>query len=99
MNADTQRSIKEILARGYYLRSQTMGEGGWSAIRKDTANWKSYWLSAKDPDGAHFDDSIVAKDDKAAKAAFASIYRLAELPYYSIQEVTTSYREIAVETR
>jgi hypothetical protein len=95
LSSDTQRSIKAILDRGYYVRSQTMGEGGWPAIANEIANWRSYWLRAEDSEGNHFDDSITARNDKAAKAYFEATYHLKDLAFYSIHELTTSHREIA----
>ena len=72
-----------------------MGEGGWQAIGPEIANWKSYWLSAEGSDGEHFDDNITAKDDKAALNYFSKTYRLADLAFYTIHELTTSNRAIA----
>jgi hypothetical protein len=95
LSADTQRTIAEIRSRGLYRRCETMGEGGWQAIANEIADWRSYWLSAEDSEGTHFDDSITAKNDKTAKAYFEETYRLADLAFYSIHELTTSQREIA----
>ena len=95
LSPDTLRSIEAIRRNGYYVRSQTMGEGGWPVIAKEIANWKSYWLSAADSSGEHFDDSITAINDKVARAYFEATYDLSALEFYSIHELTTSNREIA----
>lgn len=95
LDPDTLRSIEAIRRNGYYVRSQTMGEGGWPAIHAEIADWKSYWLSAEDSEGTHFDDSITARNDKTAKAYFEATYHLKNLAFYSIHELTTSNREIA----
>ena len=70
-----------------------MGEGGWQAIAKEIANWRSYWLSATDSNGDHFDDNITAINDKVAKGYFETTYDLNALESYSILE--RNYREIA----
>ncbi len=94
LSPDTLRSIKAIRERGYYVRSQTMGEGGWHAIAPEIKNWRSYWLSAADSNGDHFDDNITAINDKVAKSYFQTTYDLDALEFYSIHELTTSNREI-----
>ncbi len=95
LSPDTLRTINEIRQRGYYVRSQTMGEGGWHAIAAEIKNWRSYWLSAADSNGDHFDDNITAISDKVAKSYFLTTYDLNALEFYSIHELTTSQREIA----
>lgn len=91
LDCDSQRTITQILERGYYNRCETLGEGGWPYLTQFIDGWKSYWLFGHDGE-THFDDSITAKNDKAAKAAFHSKYHLNQLDSYTIVEQTINNR-------
>ena len=40
MDSTTKMLVNEILQKGYYRMSQSLGEGGWNKIPK----WKTYVL-------------------------------------------------------
>jgi hypothetical protein len=71
MNADTARSIKQILDQRWYPQHQTLGEGGWPVLNAATTTWRTYLLL---PPGNDEGVKVTAADDNAAWAAYDATY-------------------------
>lgn len=98
MNADTERKVKEILERGMYHTSETLGDGGWYAINTSGIVWKKYVLRGEDDYGNFREvESIMAKDDDTAVFEFSKLYHLDMFEYWEVHEKIVEYRLIAIK--
>ena len=87
MDADTVRTVNDILSNGWYGKGTIMGEGGWGKI----PNWNKYILESVD---SKLHDEIHAKDDETAQKAFHSLHNFDRIEEWDIFQVVTNYRLI-----
>lgn len=92
MDSTTKMLVNDILKRGWYEMSQTLGEGGWKEVYAKKT-WKTYCLSSFS-ENAPMLHEIKALNDECALKAFASIYRLDEIEQYDIYEKIITYRTL-----
>ncbi len=90
MNSDTERSIKQIKASGYWRRGLTLGEGGWGEVYRFAQNWNRYTLYNLDEHTEMPVDEIIAKDDHTAIKAFSELFHLGEFSH-EIYKVETKH--------
>lgn len=100
MDSTTKMLVEEILKKGYYKHSQTLGKGGWGEIYSSGgAEWKNYELSEliENEDGfliSNIVEKIMAKDDETAIKVFSELYHLDKMIDPRIDEKVISYRRI-----
>ena len=87
MNADTVRTVNDILSNGWYGKGTTVGEGGWGKIPK----WNKYILESVN---SQINDEIHAKDDETAQKAFQSLYNFDRIDGWDIFQVVTNHKLI-----
>ena len=90
MNSDTQRTVNEIKAKGYWRQGTAMGEGGWGTVYRFASHWNRYTLYNLDEHTEMPVDEITAKDDQTATKAFSDLYRLGEFAH-EIYKVETKH--------
>lgn len=91
MNQDTRRVVERIERDGYYREGTTTGEGGWGYLYQFVKihRWGYYVL---DINGKEI-ETIRARDAKAAKDAFFSLYRLGNVDFTITQKIVkTTYK-------
>lgn len=96
MDATTERQANSIIQRGWYRKSQTLGEGGWQKINSSGLDWKTYVLYSENPMLEEV-EKIIAKDDDTAFSAFHTLYELDMFDYWEIQEKITEYRLVTTK--
>ena len=95
MDSTTQMQVNDIIKRGWYQKSQTLGRGGWSAVKElqGSDEWKYYTLYEM---GEHVPftevETICAKNDETALKAFSSLYHMDRFEMWDIYEKITEYR-------
>jgi hypothetical protein len=75
MNSDTQRAVAEIEKKRWYLKSTSLGDGGWPAVYQFAKDWKTY-VVRWDGTGGDASQPVVAESDKVAWDFFRSYYHL-----------------------
>lgn len=106
MDATTEMLVSQIIEKGWYKPSDTLGEGGWSYFyNKAGHNWKRYVLSGfevstyNEETELYYNEicSITAKDDETAIRAFESLYHLEKIEGWEIVEKIVEYRTVTMK--
>lgn len=101
MDNTTKTQVEQMINRGWYQKSQTLGEGGWGQFYAHAGyNWKVYVLYGQNENQNYSEEieEIVAKDDETAMSAFSSLYHLEMFEYWEVQEKITEYRLVNTKT-
>lgn len=98
MDSTTKMLANDIIKRGWYRKSTTLGEGGWPMVNSSGIDWKTYVLFAESVDepGFHEIETIYAGDDSVAMKAFESLYHLEMFNYWEVQERIVEYRLVGM---
>lgn len=106
MDATTKMLVNQIIEKGWYKPSDTLGEGGWAHFyNKAGHSWKIYILSGylessyEGETELYWNDfcTVTAKDDETAIKAFESLYNLREIEGWEIVEKIVEYRTITMK--
>lgn len=81
MNTDTTRAVNTIKNQGFWVKGQTLGEGGWGAVYSFATQWNDYDLINLDDSTIESICNIHASDDETAKKAFSSLFSLGEFAH------------------
>ena len=94
MNADTKRSVNDILKNGYHRMSDSLGEGGWPHLFKNGLGTWGYYVLYGGDEVLHPIEEIRAKDNEAAINAFKSLYNLDMFESWEVQKKSVTFEYV-----
>ena len=92
MNSTTRMLVDQIVKRGWYEPHQTLGEGGWRAVRDAFKQTHQYAVQVADDEGWIQQYTVYATSDDALRHYVAESF----IPGASVYayEVITEYRDV-----